>query len=448
MVNLFGDPLLETTSVEDTKVLRNKIKSTTKTTQEKTSAKSAKIIEQIARIRKEVDRILGRYKHNTIVIRDKETLHKYIDKALENGICAVDTETNNTLDTIEGKIMGGCLYTPGMKQAYIPINHIDVYTRNKLPNQLTEEELGEELARLTNGTRLIYHNAKFDISVIKSTCGVRLPYYWDTSIGARLLDENESASLKEQYRLHIDSSQEKYSIDHLFEGMEYAIFEPELFALYAATDPYITFKLYEYQEKEFNKEENVGVFRVFKDVEMPVLEAVTDMELTGIELDLEYHHRLYNKYLSIQDRMKNDLQQEIEKVRPAIDVWRKTTQANEKTIGKNGSVGKSKSEQLDEIVNVDSPTQMAILLYDILKMPVVDEKQPRSTGKSAMKVFAEQYNQPICQKMLEYKEFQKLIDSFLEPLPKLVKKSTDRVHCNYNQLGTSTGRFSCSDPNL
>ena len=81
------------------------------------------------------------------------------------------------------------------------------------------------------------HNGKFDYEVIKMTCGIALKVYWDTMLGVRILDENEkSAKLKDQYRDKIDSSVEKYSIDHLFEDIEYAVVDPELFALYAATD--------------------------------------------------------------------------------------------------------------------------------------------------------------------------------------------------------------------
>ena len=64
------------------------------------------------------------------------------------------------------------------------------------------------------------HNGKFDYEVIKCTCGCVLDVYWDTEIAARILDENELAALKKQYILHIDSTQEKYDITHLFEDIE------------------------------------------------------------------------------------------------------------------------------------------------------------------------------------------------------------------------------------
>ena len=65
-------------------------------------------------------------------------------------------------------------------------------------------------------------------------------------IASQLLNENESASLKFQYVNKIDPTIEKYSINKLFDNEKYEIFDPDLFALYAATDAWMTFKLYEF----------------------------------------------------------------------------------------------------------------------------------------------------------------------------------------------------------
>jgi hypothetical protein len=64
-------------------------------------------------------------------------LHDYITGAIEYGALAVDTETNNSLDPVTCRLMGLCLYYPGSKQAYIPVNHINLETAERLPNQVT-----------------------------------------------------------------------------------------------------------------------------------------------------------------------------------------------------------------------------------------------------------------------------------------------------------------------
>ena len=86
--------------------------------------------------------------------------------------------------------MGPCIYTPGKKNAYIPMHHVDSQG-SLLENQLTENDFREQLDRLNN-TKIIMHNGKFDYQVIKCTCGgIELPIYWDTMIAAKILDENE-----------------------------------------------------------------------------------------------------------------------------------------------------------------------------------------------------------------------------------------------------------------
>ena len=98
------------------------------------TVKSSKVplSEKLSVIYSNVKRILGRYAENTLVIKTRDQLREYIDKAILNGEIAVDTETNNSLDPISCKLMGPCLYTPGLKNAYIPINHVNPTTMERL----------------------------------------------------------------------------------------------------------------------------------------------------------------------------------------------------------------------------------------------------------------------------------------------------------------------------
>ena len=114
--------------------------------------------------------------------------------------------------------MGLCLYTPGLNNAYIPVNHTDLQG-NKFDWQVTEEDIQEQLLRLSS-VKILMHNGKFDYQVLYCTCGVKLDIYWDSMVAAKILDENEkSAGLKQQYIDKIDSSIEKYSIDKLFKTL-------------------------------------------------------------------------------------------------------------------------------------------------------------------------------------------------------------------------------------
>ena len=72
-------------------------------------------------------------KDEFLLIRTEEGFINYIDKCIENNIISIDTETTG-LDPIEDHIVGLCIYTPGMKAAYVPINHTSYITQAKVEN--------------------------------------------------------------------------------------------------------------------------------------------------------------------------------------------------------------------------------------------------------------------------------------------------------------------------
>lgn len=445
--SLWGEEFVVATPPQEAKKIIDKVsnpKRVSTTTEKAIKSKKLTLDERLAIIEENVLRILGKYKENTQVITTKQELVEYIDRAIINGEIAIDTETNNSLDPITCKIMGPCIYTPGMKNAYIPINHINRYTGERLGWQLTEEDVREQFARLTN-TNIIMHNGKFDYQVIKCTCGIALKVYWDTLIGARILNEDELAGLKTQYIQKIDSSIQKYDIEHLFANVEYAVVDPNLFALYAATDAFMTYRLYEWQKRQFETPDCARLYDLFMNVEMPVMEVAAEMELTGICIDKEYAHRLSLKYHKKLDAIDRQIEEELLKLAPTIREWRMTPDANYHPPGKKaGTVGKSKSEQLSDPVQVTSPTQLAILIYDVLKHPVVDKDSPRGTGEDILK----KIELPLCRVILEKRGVEKLLGTYIDKLPDCVCEKDGKLHAHFNQVGTDTGRFSSSDPNL
>ena len=164
--------------------------------------------ERLKAINDEVNRVLGSLKDEIQVIRKAEDLHDYISSCISSGAVAIDTETNNSLDPLTCEMMGLCLYGPNLKQAYVPLNHRDYVSKKKLPFQLTYTEVAEELNRLPNSNiEVIMHNGKFDYEVIKHTCKINIIPTWDTMIAAKILNENEPAGLKWQYKFKIDSNQ-------------------------------------------------------------------------------------------------------------------------------------------------------------------------------------------------------------------------------------------------
>ena len=451
-MSLWGDEFEVPSEKKEVKKVAKKVSSPKDPKVETRKAMKSKTVstfDKLQLIYEEVNRVLGGYTSNTKVITSKDELSQYIDEAISNGIIAIDTETNNSLEPLTCLLMGACIYTPGQLSAYIPVHHTQPDTDILIKNQLTELDIKEQFDRLSN-TKILMHNGKFDYEVIKCTCNCVLNIYWDTEIAARILDENELAGLKKQYILHIDSTQEKYDIEHLFQGIPYAYVKPEIFALYAATDAYITYRLYEWQKEQFNKPGNEKLFDLFMNVEMPVVPVCAEMELYGIEIDKEYAKRLSNKYHKKVDEVNAKIDAELSKYSDKISAWRLTKEANYKERNsKPNKTGeftykKSKNEQLENPPQLNSPTQLAILLYDILGTPAQDKKSPRGTGEEIL----QKINLPICDLILEKRGLEKLIGTYIDKIPECVNSKDNRLHAHFNQLGAGTGRFSSSNPNL
>ena len=451
--SLWGEAFEVKETPAEVKKVVEKIKSSkkveTKTTAQLLNSRKLTLHERLNIITEDVHRILGGYEEDTQVIRTREELHDYISAAVENNIIAVDTETNNSLDPLTCKLMGLCIYTPGQKNAYVPVNHVDPDTLIKLDNQVTEEEIAEELRRLDN-VYILMHNGSFDYQVIKCTCDVALHLDWDTMIAAKILDENEQAGLKWQYVNKIDPSIEKYSITHLFNKVEYAVVDPNLFALYAATDAYMTYKLYLWQKDAFEMDTNKAMYSLFKDVEMPIVLISAEMELAGIHIDVEYANKLSAFYREKERAVEEKIAKELEKLEPTISAWRLTAEANKKTpkADKPGEFNKSKNEQLENPPKVSSSVQLAILLYDVLKFPVVDKSSPRGTGEEILTKLTKEQNFALGESILELRGLEKLLNTFIEKMPTSLSPRDGRLHAHFSQYGAATGRFSSSGPNL
>lgn len=451
---MYSDSLWgEEFNVQDSKQKTKDIIKKTKTpkvvkeldTEKALKSKKVSVEDKIKLITEKVYNTLGKQVDNVLTIKTRQEFTDYITEAIKSGVIAVDTETDNSLDPVTCKLMGLCLYYPNGKQAYIPINHIDFKTRERLSWQLTEKDCKEELQRvIEDKTLILMHNGKFDYQVIKCTCDIEIKPSWDTLIASRLINENEKAGLKTQYITHIDSEQMKYDIEDLFEGQDYDIFPPDVFALYAATDALMTYKVYEYQKPIMESKDYEKIYKLFKEVEVPCIIVTAEMELNGVEVDLDYAQRLSAKYHKQLEDIDEEVAKELQTLKSKIDAWRLTPEANERPKKKTGDgVGKSKSEQLGNPVNLASPTQLAILFYDVLKVPQVNFKSPRATGEDDLKAILRYQDIKLCNLILKRRECVKLLSTYIDNIPELAKIWDDhRLRSHFNQYGTDTGRFS------
>jgi DNA polymerase-1 len=99
--------------------------------------------------------------------------------------------------------------------------------------------------------------------------------------------------------------------------------------------------------------------------------------------------------------------------------------------------------------NVNSPTQLAEILFDKLNLNPPSRRGRGKVRSTAADILAEMADQhPLPAKVIEYREVAKLKSTYVDSLPKLIHPQTGRLHTNFSQTGTATGRLSSSDPNL
>lgn len=372
------------------------------------------------------------------LVTEEKRIKEYFDKAISNGVLAIDTETNG-LDRIDGKIAGLCLYTPGEKGIYIPIGHTSYMTGAEYKKNVSTKIIQREFNRCRN-VRYILHNAKFDMHILHWMVGVDIVPYWDTMIAANLLDENEPHGLKTLYQKYVVGAEEEKkvaSFSSLFNGIEFNKIPPEVGYMYAAFDPIMTYELYKFQEPYLTKGtyecDTKGLERVadvFRNIEMPVLEVVFNMEVQGVDIDTELASKLKAEYTGYMTRAEEKFHTELNKLEPFINKLRVTSPA--------------KYEKIKDGIDISSPQQLAILFYDVLGFVSPDNRKPRGTGEEILKSF----QHPITDAILEYRAMAKLLSTYIDAIPEHISKRTGKLHANFNQYGAKTGRFSSSNPNL
>jgi len=162
-------------------------------------------------------------------------------------------------------------------------------------------------------------------------------------------------------------------------------------------------------QSELDRLKNAALFR---DLEMPLVPVLAEMELAGVSIDLEYLQLVSRE---LYDQLQR-LDQEIEDVAHGP-------------------------------INVNSPQQLARFLFEDLNLPGGRKtKSGYSTDANVLEGLRDQH--PVVGKILEFRQLSKLKGTYVDALPLLVDPKTHRVHTSFNQTVAATGRLSSSDPNL
>lgn len=416
-------------------------KSNAKAKKSPVTVKGNGLLDKINFIRQFVEEHLGKYKDAYVCIRDIKTLRKYVDTCLSDGRIALDTETTG-LNVFVDKIVGISLDSKSNKPAYIPINHVTYniaennYTR--IADQLTVEEILPELMRLAEIDECDMFNAPFDRRVIRHNFGIDFPCTWDCAIAAKILNENLSEKEYKLKPLHsryvLNGEEDEFSFGDIFNNVGFDKVPIDVATLYAGHDAVDTTELGDFQ-REYIYYDPICTFEdrngmngaswCFFNIEMPCIDATIEMEENGITLDLDYQKGLSEKY----NKIKGDI---LDKFYASLAPYEE--QLNELRIS---------GVKIDDPININSTKQLAILIYDVLKLPVVDKRHPRGTGEEILG----KMNNPITSILLEYRGVEKLIGTYIDKMPSYLQ-ADGKVHCGFNQYGARTGRYSSSKPNM
>lgn len=410
-----------------------------------TNKKSASIIVKgggllgkISSINALVENKLGKYRddYTYFMAKDEELFKEYIYNTIQIGYVAMDTETTG-LDPISDKIVGMSLYSKGQKGLYIPIHHKSYVTGIEVEGQLDPKLIKEQLQRLVDaGVRFKEYDAKFDTRVVKNQLGIYIPCWFDAHLAAMVLNENEPHGLKTLHSKYVlNGKEDEFAFGKFFNGITFDLVPIKTGYLYAARDAVDTDELVDWQLpyltpdnpicKEYGLEK---VSNVFWNIEMPCIEVLADMEDTGIALDTDLANKLSEKYHKQLEDNLLEFYRVLDMYKVEIDTY----------------IYKHPNNKLDDPISISSPTQLAILFYDILKIEPPDTSKPRGTGSDIL----EKIDNPLCKAILDYRATAKLLTTYVDKLPECINPKTGRIHCNYNQYGAKTGRMSSDNPNM
>ena len=380
------------------------------------------------------------------IIRTPERLIDYM-KTYESGIgeYVLDLETTG-LDVFHDIVVGICLYNPDLPSAYVPLNHTDLENK-RVAGQMSEAEAKEILIPYLDSVSLkcINHNIKFDDKMLIFNWGHRIAnVWWDTQIGAQVLNENEVHKLKPLYNKYIlDGAGTDDTFGDLFEGIPCNYIPIETFAIYGANDGYKTWAVYQFQKQFLNpyheRADYRKLYHVFRDLEMPLIDVCADMELRGVEIREDYAKELHEVFVA-----------EMAEKEAACDSYVKQF---EDDIRANANLMRLTKGTCK--INYTSPQQVAGLFYDIFGLKSVSRKTPRGTGEdivekhrhNALKAGTKKAERFVefLDNFTRYKECKKLLSTYIDKIPAVVCDKTGAVHTTFNQYGAKTGRFSSSD---
>jgi len=340
-------------------------------------------------------------------ITDLDALDNLITRLSDVTQIAIDTETTGT-DPRGCELVGISIAWSPEVAAYIPIRSPEGEP------SLNVSVVIERLRPIMENDRVakIGQNLKFDIVVLRSVGlnirGLRT----DTMVADYLLHPGRRNhtldDLSERYLGYrataikelIGSGKNELTMDQV----------PLLkVANYACEDVDIPFRIAPLVHEQLDA---LGLADLYRDLEIPLVEVLAEMEFNGIHVDVDHLATMSGLFATKIEALRNEIY-----------------------AAAGGPL------------NLDSPKQLAALLFDRLGLPKVKKtKTGSSTDVDVLQTLAATH--PLPARIIEYRQATKLKNTYIDALPKLVNAKTGRVHTSFRQDVAATGRLSSTDPNL
>jgi DNA polymerase I len=320
---------------------------------------------------------------------------------------AWDTETTS-LEPRDAKLVGiGCCWEAGPDHlAYIPLGH---HQGQQLALGIVLEMLRPVLENPDYPKAL--QNAKYDRLVFQHQ-GINLAgVVFDTMLASYVLNPDSKHNLSDLGMQHLGVISQSFG-DLVAKGQTIADLDIPAVADYCGMDVYVTFHLVEKLMPALK--ESPKLWDLFSQVEMPLEPVLAAMETLGIRVDADYLN-------TFSRQLEHDL-----------------NRLEEQAYESAGST-----------FNMGSPKQLSELLFTTLQLDTKKSKKTKtgfSTDASVLEKL--QGDHPVVDAIVEHRTLSKLKSTYVDKLPLLIRSETGRVHTDFNQAVTVTGRLSSSEPNL
>jgi DNA polymerase-1 len=345
-------------------------------------------------------------------------LRSWLEDTVREGVDTVGLDLETTGLTRTDKIISGAVTGPGDNVAFFG------------------PEMLHEILNAPNGTRLVFHNASFDLKML-SWAGIRLHdsfEYSDTLILSHLLDENGEHGLGSLVLRYFNDDY-KAQFWSTYKKAEDA--PKEALAEYNAKDVHYTLRLSRLLHEELQRD---GVPASLVEHVHRLQRSLLETEISGVAVDRDYllerGVQLKTRIEKLLPEMRNLVSSEVEVIE--CDEWVREIEKRKTPAGRARVPRASFS--------FDSSKQLARLLYSELRLPEQRNEKTKavSTDYDSLDKIKDQH--PVIPLILEYREAQKIYGTYIEgTLERLVE---GRIYPSFNVAGTATGRISHSNPNM